>query len=133
MASVRGKIRVKHDNVEISSCFDSGNLDRVEPCRVKFEYNLWTAPDCAGTSQENGNRTWFYFSVRIPEGSINQVMRFHILNLNKQSKLYQQRMVPIFRTGSSGWERLRDVVGWQVTLCLVEVEEVYVCESRLSY
>ena len=42
--------------------------------------------------------------------------RFHIQNLNKQSRLYQQRMVPFVRTvpGKSTWDRLKDNVEWQV-------------------
>jgi hypothetical protein len=93
-----------------------GNLDRAEPGQAQFEYNLWTAPDCAGTSHENGNRTWFYFSVKFPQGNINKTMRFHIRNMNKQSKLYQQRMVPMFRAvpGKANWERLREIVNWEV-------------------
>lgn len=53
-----------------------GNLDRVEPCQAPFEYKLWTAPDCAGTSYENGNRTWFYFNVKTPRDNQNKIMRF---------------------------------------------------------
>jgi hypothetical protein len=71
----RGKINVNVDGIEISSCFDSGNLDRVEPGQAQFEYNLWTAPDCVGTSHENGNRTWFHFNVKFPQGNINKRMR----------------------------------------------------------
>ena len=52
-----------------------GNLDRVEPGQAQFEYNLWTAPDCVGTSHENGNRTWFHFNVKFPQGNINKRMR----------------------------------------------------------
>ena len=50
--------------------FASGNLDRVEECKSPDadtrEFDLWTAPDCAGTEFENCNRTWFYFSVLVP-------------------------------------------------------------------
>lgn len=110
--SSRGKVDVMVGDIQISSCFDSGNLDRVEQCQAPFEYKLWTAPDCAGTSHENGNRTWFYFSVQIPRNYPNKIMRFHLQNLNKQSRLYQQGMVPFFRIvpGKSNWDRLRDSV-----------------------
>ena len=48
-----------------SSNFDSGNLARVAKVeKHENEFNLWTLPDCANTDYENGNRTWFYFSVR---------------------------------------------------------------------
>ena len=47
------------------SNFDSGNLARVERNdKNENEFNLWTMPDCANTSFENGNRTWFYFGVK---------------------------------------------------------------------
>ena len=47
-----------------------------------------------------------YFSFR----------RMHILNLNKQVRLYQQGFTPLIRTipGRGGWERMRDRPEWQV-------------------
>lgn len=48
-----------------SSDFDSGNLARVIKLeKDEPEFNLWTLPDCANTVFENGNRTWFHFSVK---------------------------------------------------------------------
>ena len=40
----------------------------------------------------------------------------HILNLNKQVRLYQQGFTPLIRTvpGRAGWERMRDRPEWQV-------------------
>lgn len=29
-----------------------------------FEFHLFTLPDCANTVFENGNRTWFFFSIQ---------------------------------------------------------------------
>ena len=43
-----------------------------------FEYNLWTAPDCAGTEYENGNRTWFYFSVSTPPNFAGKTLRYDV-------------------------------------------------------
>ena len=47
-----------------------GNLASVEETGSErksiSEYVLRTAPDCAGSEYENGNRTWFYFSVTTP-------------------------------------------------------------------
>lgn len=47
--------------------------------------------------------------------------------MNKQSKLYQQRMVPIFRVvpGKGNWERLRDITNWQVII-MVQIKH-YMC------
>lgn len=98
--------------------FDSGNLGHVEniypvtnrtPSEVlNYEFNLWTRPDCAGTEFENGNRTWFYFGVQAPEPNLQ--VRFNLINLNKQGKMYNQGMAPVTRTlpGKPQWERIRD-------------------------
>jgi len=73
-----------------------------------FEFQLWTRPDCQGTEFENGNRTWFYFGLR--GGPPGAVIKFTVQNLNKQSKLFSQGMVPVFMIpGRSAWERLRDL------------------------
>ncbi|XP_076016222.1 cytosolic carboxypeptidase-like protein 5 isoform X2 [Genypterus blacodes] len=117
-------------NVVFSSKFDSGNLARVEKvertscppadtpptgCSLTglnltpdYEFNVWTQPDCAGTEQENGNRSWFYFSVRgVAPGKL---LKLNVMNMNKQSKLYSQGMAPLVRTqpGKARWERIRD-------------------------
>jgi len=73
-----------------------------------FEFHLWTRPDCQGTEFENGNRTWFYFGLR--GGPPGAVLKFTVQNLNKQSKLFSQGMVPVFMIpGRTNWERLRDL------------------------
>ncbi|KAJ1158462.1 hypothetical protein NDU88_011150 [Pleurodeles waltl] len=115
------------------SKFDSGNLARVEKVEhqegdgdatgsgssgsaafgtslppADYEFNVWTKPDCADTEYENGNRSWFYFSVR--GGAPGKVIKIHIMNMNKQSKLYAQGMVPFVRTlpTKPRWERIRE-------------------------
>jgi len=73
-----------------------------------FEFHLWTKPDCQGSEFENGNRTWFYFGLR--GGPPGAVLKFTVQNLNKQSKLFSQGMVPVFMIpGRTTWERLRDL------------------------
>ncbi|KAM4692949.1 cytosolic carboxypeptidase-like protein 5 [Discoglossus pictus] len=119
-----------------SSKFDSGNLARVEkveraeaegdavsgrgtnggantgigsfPPPADYEFNVWTKPDCAETEYENGNRSWFYFSVR--GGAPGKLIKINVMNMNKQSKLYSQGMAPFVRTVPirSRWERIRD-------------------------
>ncbi|CAO1366248.1 unnamed protein product [Diamesa serratosioi] len=106
-----------------NSNFDSGNLGRVELVRsptpipstntnskeklVDVEFNLWTRPDCYGTPFENQNRTWFYFSIR--GGEKNQLIKFNVLNLNKQAKLFSQGMYPVIKHGNNGkWDRVKD-------------------------
>jgi len=73
-----------------------------------YDFQLWTKPDCQGTEFENGNRTWFYFGLK--GGPPGAVLKFTLLNLNKQSKLFSQGMVPVFMIpGRTSWERLRDL------------------------
>uniref|UniRef100_H0ZXI6 Cytosolic carboxypeptidase-like protein 5 n=1 Tax=Taeniopygia guttata TaxID=59729 RepID=H0ZXI6_TAEGU len=114
-----------------SSRFDSGNLAHVEQVRptepgggpaargsalpaADYEFNVWTRPDCAHTEYENGNRSWFYFSVR--GGAPGKLIKLHILNMNKQSRLYAQGMAPFVRTlpVRPRWERIRQRPSFQV-------------------
>ena len=84
--------------------------DRQADC----EFNLWTRPDCHGTPHENGNRTWFFFSIR--GGEKNQLVKLNILNLNKQAKLFSQGMHPVVKHGSNGkWERIKEKPMFYVT------------------
>ncbi|CDQ89194.1 unnamed protein product [Oncorhynchus mykiss] len=118
-------MEVRVGSVVFSSRFDSGNLGRVEKvdsfpsdaaCPTSttlsstpdYEFNVWTRPDCAGTEHENGNRSWFYFSVR---GALpGRLLKVNVMNMNKQSKLYNQGMAPLVKTvpGRTRWERVRD-------------------------
>ncbi|XP_050964143.1 cytosolic carboxypeptidase-like protein 5 isoform X1 [Labeo rohita] len=114
-------------SIVFSSRFDSGNLARVErvdrsepdgesgrPANASaqpqpdYEFNVWTKPDCASTEFENGNRSWFYFSVR---GTLpGKLLKINMMNMNKQSKLYSQGMAPFVRSlpVRTRWERVRD-------------------------
>ncbi|KAJ8965625.1 hypothetical protein NQ314_004017 [Rhamnusium bicolor] len=107
--------------------FDSANLARVEfvppnesviikqPTNKPLvqeiydaEFNIWTKPDCYGTEYENGNRTWFYFGMKAPEPML--YVRFNMVDLNRQGKMYSQGMAPVFRIlpGKPKWERIFD-------------------------
>jgi hypothetical protein len=80
----------------------------ILPLAPDFEYNLWTSPDCSGTSYENSNRTWFYFGVKGCQAG--KLVKFNIMNMNKQGKLYNQGMTPLVKVlpGRNKWERIRD-------------------------
>ncbi|XP_018403598.1 PREDICTED: cytosolic carboxypeptidase-like protein 5 [Cyphomyrmex costatus] len=113
--------------------FDSANLAKVEPMRIPktfekdvyeiegkstnslnskdtldYEFNLWTKHDCHGTQFQNNNRTWFYFGVKSSRPSVS--VRFNIVNLNKQVKMFSQGMCPVFKIvpGHLHWERIRE-------------------------
>ncbi|XP_043962427.1 cytosolic carboxypeptidase-like protein 5 isoform X3 [Gambusia affinis] len=124
-------MEVRFGNIVFSSKFDSGNLARVEKVEKSnsspvsdgaqvgsspsglhltpdYEFNVWTQPDCAGTEYENGNRSWFYFSVR---GAMpGRLLKINVMNMNNQRKLYSQGMAPFVRTlpVKNRWERIRD-------------------------
>uniref|UniRef100_A0A087X6J3 Cytosolic carboxypeptidase-like protein 5 n=1 Tax=Poecilia formosa TaxID=48698 RepID=A0A087X6J3_POEFO len=124
-------MEVRFGNIVFSSKFDSGNLARVEKVEKgnsspvsdgaqvgsspsglhltpDYEFNVWTQPDCAGTEYENGNRSWFYFSVR---GAVpGRLLKINVMNMNNQRKLYSQGMAPFVRTPpvKNRWERIRD-------------------------
>ncbi|KXZ52800.1 hypothetical protein GPECTOR_8g187 [Gonium pectorale] len=86
--------------------FDSANLESVEPGFSGNEYLLRTQRDCEGTLNEKATRTWFYFSVR--GHSLNELLIFNILNLNKQGRLYSQDYRPVFWSASQPeWQPLR--------------------------
>ncbi|XP_028996769.1 cytosolic carboxypeptidase-like protein 5 [Betta splendens] len=124
-------MEARFGNIVFSSKFDSGNLARVEKVEKgssspssdtassgsapvgsnlspDYEFNVWTQADCAGTEHENGNRSWFYFSVR--GAAAGKVLKINVMNMNNQRKLYSQGMAPLVRTlpGKNRWERVRD-------------------------
>ncbi|XP_051471328.1 cytosolic carboxypeptidase-like protein 5 [Apus apus] len=117
-------MEVRCGGLLFSSRFDSGNLARVELVQppagaaagtraaalppADYEFNVWTRPDCAQTEYENGNRSWFYFSVQ--GGAPGKLIKLHIVNMNKQSRLYSQGMAPFVRTlpVRPRWERIRE-------------------------
>ncbi|XP_037100022.1 cytosolic carboxypeptidase-like protein 5 isoform X2 [Syngnathus acus] len=123
-------MEVRFGNIVFSSKFDSGNLAHVEkvnkhipsllndgtqlggaasPVNIPdYEFNIWTQHDCAGTEHENGNRSWFYFSVQ--GAAPGRLLKFNVMNMNNQRKLYSQGMAPLVRTlpGKNKWERIRD-------------------------
>ncbi|XP_068610170.1 cytosolic carboxypeptidase-like protein 5 [Brachionichthys hirsutus] len=124
-------METRFGNIVFSSKFDSGNLARVEKVEKgrssppadaapsgngssasnlssDYEFNVWTRPDCGGTEHENGNRSWFYFSVR--GAAPGKTLKINVMNMNNQRKLYSQGMAPLVRTlpGKTRWERVRD-------------------------
>ncbi|KAF8562258.1 hypothetical protein P879_10623 [Paragonimus westermani] len=92
----------------------AGNVS-IYDFKADYDFKVWTRPDCAGTLFENGNRTWFHFSVRgyVP----GKLIRIMIMNLNKQSKVYSQGYAPLYRVchstvSQSRWQRIKDRPAW---------------------
>lgn len=76
------------------------------------EFNVWTRRDCEGTDRANGNRSWFYFGVR---GGHGKCIRFNMMNMNRQARLFEMGMLPVFRTvpGHEKWARIYTRPCWE--------------------
>lgn len=61
-------------------------------------------------------RSWFFFSVR---GAVpGKLIKIHVVNMNKQAKLYSQGMAPLVKTVPvrPRWERVRERPAFEVTV-----------------
>uniref|UniRef100_A0A7S3GAH4 tubulin-glutamate carboxypeptidase n=1 Tax=Palpitomonas bilix TaxID=652834 RepID=A0A7S3GAH4_9EUKA len=118
------------DGYEISSDFDSGNLDQIAligkedrygaPC-LSFEAKV--LPDAFEDYGETAYRSWFYFSFRRLKGSLpgGLALQFTITNINPQGTLFSHDMRPSYRAPplvpdwrrlptSSSYEKVEDAV-----------------------
>ncbi|XP_076629741.1 cytosolic carboxypeptidase-like protein 5 isoform X2 [Colletes latitarsis] len=91
------------NETESKSCKSSSSDDATD-----YEFNLWTKHDCHGTQFQNNNRTWFYFGVKACAPGV--YVKFNIVNLNRQVKMFSQGMCPVFKVvpGHMHWERIRE-------------------------
>ncbi|XP_055610573.1 uncharacterized protein LOC129757387 isoform X2 [Uranotaenia lowii] len=113
-ASVSSSDSPPHGGSQLQNPTHNLHLYHQAASFVEVEFNLWTRPDCAGTPYENQNRTWFYFAVT--GGRPNQIVKFNVMNLNKQAKLFSQGMHPVMKVGPTGrWERIKDKPSYAVT------------------
>ena len=76
-------------------------------------------------------RTWFYYAVKgAPAG---KYVKMNIMNLNRQFRLFQQGMSPVYRVlpHKPQWERIREKPSYMVSclllLCLLD-SQPKVCE-----
>ena len=88
------------------SDFDSGNLCKAEGVAVdenknyEAEFQIWTKPDCYGTEFQVGRTcTWFYFGMS--GGSPGAKIKFNIMNIGRQTSLFNQGMRPVCRSVQS--------------------------------
>lgn len=72
----------------------SGNVS-IHDLHVDHDVKLWTRSDCEKSDYENGNRTWFHFSVR--GYAPGKLIRMTIMNMNKQAKVYSQGYAPLYK------------------------------------
>lgn len=63
--------------------------------RPDYQVQIWNNADAHGTPFQNGNRSWFHFSVKnyAPES----IIRVTIMNMNRQAKLFNQGYTPVFK------------------------------------
>jgi len=96
--------------------FDSANLAKIQPVPdAPGEFEVWTVPDNGGNVYESAHRTWFYFGAK--GFSKGDTATFSIMNLNRQSKLYNHDMRPVYRAHPSmnRWDRIMFPVSFQNT------------------
>ena len=94
----------------------SGNSS-INELHVDYDFKIWTKPDCAGTAFENGNRTWFYFSVR--GYHTGRLARFTIMNMNKQSKIYSQGYAPLYKVSNSSSNHSRYIYIYNMYIYII--------------
>jgi hypothetical protein len=95
----------KFEDFTIDSMFDEGNImnvQKVEP----YHYSLNICADCFGTNKETKNKTWFYF--RVSSIKVSGIYTFTIKNMNNQTKLFNEGMLPVYKTlpSSPKWKKI---------------------------
>jgi cytosolic carboxypeptidase protein 5 len=121
-------------HLTISSDFDAGNMRKWEEATEviadpdDFEkargqpkkFDIWISPDGL-PYLSSGMKTWFYFYVKgaLPSESI----KFTIKNMNKQAKLYNMGLRPVFRVIPKGrnWQRIPGPTTWNKGNCGLEI------------
>lgn len=116
--------RVTLGSLTFASDFECGNMDRVEMLdfsqegTVENEYVVTVAPDCAGTEDENNNKSWFYFSVeetkaldalndeQPPEVGGCRKIQLAVRGLNNHVCLFRQGYRPWYQEPTKEWQRL---------------------------
>jgi hypothetical protein len=83
------------NHLTFSSSFDSGNLRKVKFDDRSNEYQLYQSRDAQDTAYEAPYTTWFHFSVK--GAKPGQLGHFHIMNMNKQNRLYKQDYRPLYK------------------------------------
>ncbi|KAM7538344.1 hypothetical protein Aperf_G00000063509 [Anoplocephala perfoliata] len=64
-----------------------------------YHVKCWTYNDGYGTPFENGNRSWFHFSIE--NYTPGTIIRISIMNISRQSKMYGQGYAPVFSVSKS--------------------------------
>ena len=119
------------DNLTISSDFDAGNMrkwkevfEEVDEANLNQEekntdevvvqpkkFEIWIS--CDGLPyRTSGMRTWFYFYVK--GANLGQKVIFVIKNMNRQAKLYNLGLRPVYRVIPNGknWMRVPGPTSW---------------------
>jgi hypothetical protein len=156
MSGLLSQTEIQLGHLTFSSNFDSGNMARVEKVRMiqiciiygltsmllqavvergfeqVIEYQVWTAPDCAGTQYETVHTTWCVtpdsftlarlkrdpvrrFHFKISGGRAGQTVKICMMNMNKQLHLYRNDYRPILKTKTNPvWRRSKAMPVYKV-------------------
>uniref|UniRef100_A0A0X3Q3J8 Cytosolic carboxypeptidase-like protein 5 n=1 Tax=Schistocephalus solidus TaxID=70667 RepID=A0A0X3Q3J8_SCHSO len=97
----------------VKKFFGVHGLERRPLLKAKpdMHVRVWTRYDAQDTPFQNGNRSWFYFSVRNYKPC--SIIRISVMNMNRQAKLFAQGHAPVFKvvgTSSviSAWKRIKE-------------------------
>lgn len=100
-------------HLKFSSSFDSGNLKTVKFNQQTNEFCCYQTRDAQDTVHEAPYTTWFHFSVQ--NAKPGEVVKFAIMNMNKQTRLYKQEYRPFYKivptsavdeSAYNNWQRL---------------------------
>lgn len=117
------------DSIEISSDFDSGNIESVKELEKNW-FGLWTGPDASLSTRPSNCKSWFYFKV---SSKTEKPLKFTIKNLNLQNKLFSEGMKPVYKTSSSDWKRVESKVEFQILNDNFETTFTHTCNSKPTY
>ena len=117
------------ESIEISSDFDSGNIEFAKELEKNW-FGLWTSPDACLSARPSNCRSWFYFKVT---SKTPKTLKFTIKNLNLQNKLFSEGMKPVYKSSFSDWKRVESKVEFQILSDNFEITFSHTCSSKPTF
>lgn len=95
------------DDIVFSSNFDNGNLLKVEKTLKANEFNIWSANDNHGTSNQSKHCAWFYFTMT--NVKYGDSYTFNVVSSTRHVNLYKFDMRPVYRSQGTShkWIRIK--------------------------
>lgn len=116
------------ESIEISSDFDSGNIENVEEIEKNW-FALWIGHDGSSSSPTN-YRSWFYYKVTTKS---EKTLKFTIKNLNLQNKLFSEGMKPVYKSDNNEWKRVESKVEFQIVSDKFEITFTHPCNTKATF